>query len=66
VVVSLDNDIFEFFAEKLFDGGFVLLCDLGEIGENTTARKFFPPPRSFAARVSVWLRPYRNGRSGFV
>src|SRR5258708_33559696 len=41
VVVSLDNDIFEFFAEKLFDGGFVLLCDLGKISENTDGAEMF-------------------------
>src|SRR5258708_19497877 len=41
VVVSLDNDIFEFFAEELFDGDFVLLFDLGEIGENTDGAEMF-------------------------
>src|SRR5260370_28333672 len=41
VVVSLDNAIVEFFAEQLFDGGFVLLFDLGEIGENTDGAEMF-------------------------
>ena len=38
LIERFDDDVFEFFAEKLLDGGFVFFLDLGVIGEQAERR----------------------------
>src|SRR5437667_12475 len=42
VVVGLDDDIFQFVAQVLLDGGFVLFLDFGVIGQHADGMKILP------------------------